>query len=43
MKMEQALAKAVRASLCTITPSGSLDLMMRITEDKGKAISSGTG
>ena len=43
MKIEDALEKATLASLPIMTPSGSLDLMMRWIAAEGKDISSGTG
>jgi len=43
MKIEDALEKAILASLPIMTPSGSLDLMMRWIAAEGKDISSGTG
>eukprot|EP00967_Tisochrysis_lutea_P045303 scaffold55000_cov35-Tisochrysis_lutea.AAC.3 len=41
--MEQALEKAIRASLCTVSPSGSFDLRIRMMVEVGRAISLGTG
>ena len=41
--MDEALLNAVLASLPIMTPSGSLDLMMRVMTLSGSDISSGTG
>ena len=43
MKIDDAFEKAALASLPIMTPSGSLDLMMRWMAADGSDISSGTG